>query len=92
MDKRTTGIALLIFTFILCACPGFGLAFFAGLDALSYLLPVDEPAIFLPAELALLACVGCALILIPIGVWLYYFAPRRKPKIKYDDEPLPPAI
>ncbi|MBI3158412.1 MAG: hypothetical protein HYZ26_02290 [Chloroflexi bacterium] len=92
MDRRTAGIVAIIFTLILCACPGIGLAFFAGLDSLSYLLPIEEPPIFQPLELVLLACIGLALMLIPLGVWLYYFAPRRKPKIKYDDEPLPPAI
>jgi hypothetical protein len=92
MNKRTTGILLIVFTLLLCACPGLGLACFAGLDSLSYVLPVDEPAIFQPFELLLLACIGMALMLIPLGVGLYYFAPRRKPNIRYDDEPLPPAI
>ncbi|TAK13836.1 MAG: hypothetical protein EPO32_03975 [Anaerolineae bacterium] len=92
MEKRQLGIGLLIFTGILCACPGTCLMMIGAYDALVYTAPELGTPVFLPLELVFVMGFACGMVLIPLGIWTYFFGPRRRPKVMPDDEPIPPAI
>lgn len=82
----------MIFTGILCACPGMCLMMIGAYDAFVYTAPELGTPVFLPLELLFVLGFSCGLLLIPTGIWAYFFAPRRRSKVMPDDEPIPPAL
>ncbi|MDH5507033.1 MAG: hypothetical protein OEZ02_07405 [Anaerolineae bacterium] len=88
--EKNNALLFTLFGFGLCGLPGLCILFFGSLVALGASITAEESV----APGLVIICLGLFLLLIPVGIAVYFFRPASRPQFDPEDldDPLPPPI